>query len=61
MQLVERESDSTGVAKESLLKGWDEAVCFGCTLAHREGLLARRMSCSGNGLMRNWTVRFAAA
>jgi hypothetical protein len=30
MQLVERESDSTGVAKESLLKGWDEVVCFGC-------------------------------
>ena len=32
MQLVERESDSTGVAKESLLKGWDEVVCFGCAL-----------------------------
>ena len=30
MQLVERESDSTGVAKESLLKGWDEVACFGC-------------------------------
>ena len=30
MQLGERESNSTGVAKERLPKGWDEAVCFGC-------------------------------
>lgn len=31
MQLGKRESDSTGVAKERLPKGWDEVVCFGCT------------------------------